>query len=326
MKLPEPPETVWRQHRETLYEHAHNETPPTRLMLGGGTILAARLGHRQSSDIDVLLPDIESLRSWEPGGPLDLTRATGGRLEGRRENRIIIRVTVDSSLDVAAIRPKLPGTEIDEEIDGRTETTLSNAQIILGKLYRSEQSVTRDAFDIVSVARADPRALEIAVNALNEHDVQVVRSNLFASNDRMARNAKGVLHGIAPEYETDLRNLGRNASIATNAHRYERVRIQAESGRLTVEKRTRTGSLPDDIHDPETARKGLQQTGIDQYLAANAAISSQRALHDLERIASTGWTGRVFDSSEAKPYTRVTAALNEARGSTRDSRRKDRRN
>ena len=209
MKLPEPAGTVWRQHRETLYEHAHNETPPTRLMLGGGTILAARLGHRQSSDIDVLLPDIESLRSWEPGGPLDLTRATGGRLEGRRENRIIIRVTVDSSLDVAAIRPKLPGTEIDEEIDGRTETTLSNAQIILGKLYRSEQSVTRDAFDIVSVARADPRALEIAVNALNEHDVQVVRSNLFASNDRMARNAKGVLHGIAPEYETDLRNLGR---------------------------------------------------------------------------------------------------------------------
>ena len=204
----------------------------------------------------MLLPDIESLRSWEPGGPLDLTRATGGRLEGRRENRIIIRVTVDSSLDVAAIRPKLPGTEIDEEIDGRTETTLSNAQIILGKLYRSEQSVTRDAFDIVSIARADPRALEIAVNALNERDIQVVRSNLFASNDRMARNAKGVLHGIAPEYETDLRNLGRNASIATNAHRYERVRIQAESGRLTVEKRTKTGSLPDDIHDPETRTEG----------------------------------------------------------------------
>ena len=34
MKLPEPAGTVWRQHRETLHEHARNETPPSRLMLG----------------------------------------------------------------------------------------------------------------------------------------------------------------------------------------------------------------------------------------------------------------------------------------------------
>ena len=312
MKLPEPARTTWRQHREMLHKHARRETPPTRVMLGGGTILAARLNHRRSSDIDMFLPDIDSIDNWKPGGSLDLVKATGGKLEGLRKNRIIVRVTPESSLDVAAVRPKLPDTETKEDIDERTETTLTNVQIILGKLYRTEQIVTRDAFDIVSAAKGDPRALEIAVNTLNSDELRVVRGNLFAGNDNMAREAGDVLKGITPEYETDLRNLGRNASVATNTHRYQRVRIQAENGRLNVQTTTKTRGTVDEDHDGKLVRSGLQRTGIDQYMAANAAISSRKALDDLNVIAESGWTGLVFDSSDREAHSRMEAALRDA--------------
>ena len=309
MRLPEPAASLWQHHRQTLHERAQQETPPTRLFLGGGTILAARLEHRRSSDIDVFLPDIETIENWKPGGPLDLVRATGGKLEGLRRNRIIVRVTLKSSFDVATVRPKLPGTEIEEEIDGRSETTLTNAQIILGKLYRTEQSVTRDAFDIISVAKGDPTALEIAVNALDTDEIQVVRKNLFGSNDRMAKEASSVLEGITPEYETDLRNLGRNASIATNTHRYQHVLMYVENSRLTVKKQTRARRPPDGIHDADAVREALQRTGIDQYLAANAGVSRQLALDELEKITASAWTGVVFDSSDVNPHERMAAAL-----------------
>ena len=312
MKLLEPARTTWRQHREMLHKHARRETPPTRVMLGGGTILAARLNHRRSSDIDMFLPDIDSIDNWKPGGSLDLVKATGGKLEGLRKNRIIVRVTPESSLDVAAVRPKLPDTETKEDIDERTETTLTNAQIILGKLYRTEQIVTRDAFDIVSAAKGDPRALEIAVNTLNSDELRVVRGNLFAGNDSMAREAGDVLKGITPEYETDLRNLGRNASVATNTHRYQRVRIQAENGRLNVQTTTKTRGTVDEDHNGKLVRSGLQRTGIDQYMAANAAISSRKALDDLNIIAESGWTGLVFDSSDREAQSRMEAALRDA--------------
>ena len=312
MTLPEPARTTWRQHREMLHEHARSETPPTRLMLGGGTILAARLKHRRSSDIDMFLPDIDSVDNWRPGGSLDLVKATAGTLEGLRKNRIIVRVTADSSFDVAAVRPKLPGTETEEDVDGRTETTLTNAQIILGKLFRTDEIVTRDAFDIVSVAKGDPRALEIAVNTLSSDELLAVRQNLFASNNTMAVEAEETLKGVSPEYQTDPRNLGRNASIATNTHRYQHVRILANDRGLSVETTTRARGAIREDHDRKLTRSRLQKTGIDQYMAANAAISSRKALNDLDTIAQSGWTGIVFDSNDRDTQARMDTVLREA--------------
>ena len=281
-------------------------------MLGGGTILAARLKHRRSTDIDTFLPDIDNVDNWKPGGSLDLVKATGGKLGGLRKNRIIVQVTPESSLDVAAVLPKLPDTEIEEDIDGRTETTLTNAQIILGKLFRTHEVVTRDAFDIVSASKGDARALEIAVNTLNKEELLAVRQNLFAGNNRMAAEAEEVLKGVTPEYQTDLRNLGRNASIATNTHRYQRLRIQADNHGLSVETTTKSRDTIREEHGRTLARTGLQTTGIDQYLAANAAISSRKALNDLSTIAESGWTGLVFDSNDREPHSRMETALQDA--------------
>jgi predicted nucleotidyltransferase component of viral defense system len=67
MKLPEPVRRAWVGHRETLLRIA-GEKVGGRLLIGGGTILASRWGHRLSEDIDVLLPDRDVVNDTHPGG------------------------------------------------------------------------------------------------------------------------------------------------------------------------------------------------------------------------------------------------------------------
>ena len=64
--MPLPPHL--EEHRQTLKRIAGYE-PGGRLLLGGGTILSARWGHRLSEDIDILLPDREAIRDIHPSFP-----------------------------------------------------------------------------------------------------------------------------------------------------------------------------------------------------------------------------------------------------------------
>ena len=87
LNLPEPVRHAWRQHRKTLHRIAEYGSGG-RLLIGGGTILAARWGHRLSEDIDVLLPDRDAVRDTHPGKRNDLAKATGGTVEGSWSDRI----------------------------------------------------------------------------------------------------------------------------------------------------------------------------------------------------------------------------------------------
>ena len=75
MKLSEPTENLWRTHRDTLHRIADDIAGPSRLLLGGGTILNADWGHRQSIDIDALLPERRNVTDLHPGRRLDLAKA-----------------------------------------------------------------------------------------------------------------------------------------------------------------------------------------------------------------------------------------------------------
>ena len=80
----------------------------------------------------------------------------------------------------------------------------------------------------------------------------------------------------------------------------------------SVETTTKSRDTIREEHGRTLARTGLQTTGIDQYLAANAAISSRKALNDLSTIAESGWTGLVFDSNDREPHSRMETALQDA--------------
>lgn len=99
--------------------------------------------------------------------------------------------------------PILPGLEKETELEERTKTVLATAQILRGKLNRSDEGLARDAFDLISAAKADRRALQHAINALNDRQMLIICDNLISTNDDMAKSAADALHGTTSEFETD---------------------------------------------------------------------------------------------------------------------------
>ena len=202
MKLQETARQAWLKHRKAIEAIAKPTGRGGRILLGGGTILGARWGHRKSIDIDVLLPDRNELGDAHPGQFNDLEIATGGKVKGKWRDRIKVNVG-ETTLDVCAMQPELPGLERPTDIEQSTETVLASAQILRGKLNRSHRHLARDAFDLITAARVDPRALQHAINALDETETRVVTRNLNDGNDTMARDTPEAL-SISKGFETDL--------------------------------------------------------------------------------------------------------------------------
>ena len=141
MKLPEPARTLWARHREAIERIATTPGAESQIMLGGGTVLAARWKHRESTDIDVLLPGRNNLNDARENGPLDLAAATGGKHEESSRDRLKVKLDI-GMLDVAAIKPQMPGLEEQLLVEGRNETVLASAQILRGKFYRTDKGIT----------------------------------------------------------------------------------------------------------------------------------------------------------------------------------------
>ena len=79
MKLHEPAANLWKKHHEAVRRISNAPGGESRLLIGGGSVLAAEWGHRKSMDIDVLLPEREGMQDAGQGGPVDLAAATGGK-------------------------------------------------------------------------------------------------------------------------------------------------------------------------------------------------------------------------------------------------------
>lgn len=130
--------------------------PPTseevvRPHLGGGTILAARLRHRLSTDIDVFLPGRYSLIGLAQEDEASIIRRLGGTAE---------------SVSGSIVRPVPSEGQQEAWIAGRREMVLTNAQILRGKLDRPERVLVRDVVDVLVAAEADPSALATAASLL----------------------------------------------------------------------------------------------------------------------------------------------------------------
>ena len=231
MKLPEPVRQAWLQHRKTLLRIA-GEPAKGRLLIGGGTVLSARWGHRLSEDIDVLLPDRKVVSDTHPGGPNDLAQQTGGRIEGKWRDRIKIRVE-HGVLDICAMQPEMQGLERSTTVEDETATLLSTAQILRGKTEPHAPGPDARRLRPRRRLQVERRALQHAVNALDKTETDLVRKNLQDANDEIANAAENALKGVTKEFETDLSRLGINAADAVGKNRYTRVRIVLE-GRTSI--------------------------------------------------------------------------------------------
>ena len=307
MKLREPAASLWKKHHKAVRRISNAPGGESRLLMGGGSVLAAEWDHRTSMDIDVLLPEREGMQDASAGGPVDLAAATGGKLVKDLPNQIGVEVD-DGEIDVAAIPPDLPGLEREAEIDGRAELVLANAQILRGKLDRTDQGVKRDAFDFAVAGEADPQSLEIAVNALNRNETRVVRHNLEASDNKRSEDSEDETEGRTPK----VRQVHRCAGAR---------RVQGSGSQPLHRRRDRHRGKPAPDLDEDESGRATNQGVLGQERGGGVAVKRSGRLSESQqpercRGAScaryTGWgrgSGRARSSTAA---TQAWAASAEA--------------
>ena len=236
--------------------------------LGGGSILNAQWNHRLSRDIDAYL----KLTSKEDGRTI-LDRAAkacnGYRVEHPNFPRIEFERDKDNHIDINLRAPTPEKGERIAVVDGEETTVLSNAQIMTGKLKgRGMTSPGRDLFDIAVCRIADPEALEIAVNAVDDITLDGIL-NVYQVTQEQYKTEASELEGI-PEGLTSIQeNPVDYASNAILESRYERVAVRTVDGKAEVhtrtagqQERTRTYESAEEIVD------GLERDGINAFLEA----------------------------------------------------------
>lgn len=140
---------AWRElfaHALTLMAHLERQIRQPRWTFGGGTVLMLRIGHRQSKDIDLFVPDPQYLGYLNP------------RLSDAAE-----QITVDYEENAEFIKLFLPTGEIDIVVGtplteqpfdvvayaGREIKVETCAEIIAKKIWhRGPRGKARDLFDL----------------------------------------------------------------------------------------------------------------------------------------------------------------------------------
>ncbi|MDB5998631.1 MAG: hypothetical protein JWP52_330 [Rhizobacter sp.] len=134
---------------------------------GGGTVLMLRIGHRQSKDIDLFVPDPQYLGYLNP------------RLSDTAE-----QITTDHEENAEFIKLFLPAGEIDIVVGtpltdqpfdlvsyaGREIKVETCAEVFAKKMWhRGHRAKARDLYDLCAVADAEPEAIRCAAPFLAKH-------------------------------------------------------------------------------------------------------------------------------------------------------------
>lgn len=161
--------------------------PAGSLRMGGGTILQARWGHRQSTDADLFC---------DPRTYVETVREHGEAMEREIRNVADDEEEGEPFVDLVATFSRVGDTEVtilpaapllDESsgrhVPGTTVRTESTGDILAGKLVHRLGGAgvvePRDLFDLVAAERHDPTALRRAVGLLTDLQVQEISATLL---------------------------------------------------------------------------------------------------------------------------------------------------
>ena len=166
---------------------------------GGGTVLMLRYGHRLSKDIDIFVPDPQSLGYVNPR----LSDVAAGITEDYEESALAIKLTLEyGEIDFVA-SPNLIGDAFEEWVlwnrPVRVETA---AEIVAKKMWhRGDRPTPRDLFDLCLVIEKEPDALRAAGRFLVRHRDVFLRE-LAANADALSRRFAEIRTlGYTPSYD-----------------------------------------------------------------------------------------------------------------------------
>ena len=283
------PSRILARLRPAFKTHVRPHTENQRgERLGGGSILNAQWNHRLSRDIDVYL----RLVSKEDGRAI-LDRAAkacnGYRVEHPNFPRIEFERDKDNHIDINLKPPTPEKGERIAVVDGEETAVLNNAQIMTGKLKgRGMSSPGRDVFDVAVCRLADPEALEIAVNTVDDLTLDGILNVYEVTRDQYKKEAtelEGIPKGLKPIQEDPVGY----ANDAILESRYERVALQTVDGKAEIKTRTAGGRQRVRTYDSaEELVEGMEREGMNAFLEAQYR-NAQAVLND---VIDNIWTGR----------------------------------
>ena len=342
VKLPEPARTLYLSERGLIDAWtAGAGFAAGQVAVGGGSVLAARWGHRYSGDIDVVVQGraayAEMLSAREKLEALAKSR--GGEVLWVHELQAVriawpngdLRKT-EKKLEFFGETESPPGhAERLDELEGRSTRTLGTRQILWGKLDRCLRGLNpKDIFDIREAGRRAPEALVAAVNAWPGFDMrrlaQAVRSDAAAVGkeiEKEVRTAAGIEPGGG-------RVIAEEAGDAVERALYREVVVGVEKGLVRVQRVNGAGQLPL-LRWPadETTVEG-ERTGMARHLDAlgmSVVLEDAASVAGRSEGAAVIWTARHGEILEwnrpfkalramAKAYAGRTAPRGGAAGDT----------
>ena len=187
----------------------------------------------------------------------------------------------ERKLDLWASAPLLGAGEQACMIDGRPETVLSTAQILRGKLERSDEHLARDVFDIAKASEKDPEALEAAINAISRPLAESIAQNFHWAAPAIAVEAEGTLGGVPADEGIPPRQLGNRGAHAISNALYTMCSIRTRDGAIEVATATRAQGEKTRRIEATSAEHDFEAAGLNAYLRAKGP--GPRALLDYAR-------------------------------------------
>ena len=215
--LPEPGRTLLRRVYPILERRFSGDSARAGFIIGGGTMLAARWGHRASKDLDIKVNNSEAYRvvsrmHEEPMLEASLDRemhAAGARAKKRSTQLDLMYIfgaedDLDPPrVDLVELSPKLRGQVIRTESEGMSFWSATNEEILAGKwIDRRENSPVRDVFDFAVAGVRDGHALQRAMATEGTaRDLDAMVEQLAGAQERYSAEGRSGLQGIPSQIE-----------------------------------------------------------------------------------------------------------------------------
>ena len=185
LTLPQPGRKLFLKARPLLIRGcglAEKGTPP-RAVFGGGTILAARWGHRESKDVDIrarlqgnsgVISRLRQIPAMEQRWNTWLRDAGMTPLMWHSAYKVTTQLLGsegegEPKLEIGEFKAPLEEEATRARVEGEEIHVASNASILAGKWWgRRAHAPVRDLYDIVVAGVKDPQSLQRALQTGGE--------------------------------------------------------------------------------------------------------------------------------------------------------------
>ena len=312
LTLPRPAAELWTATRDTLTNLGHG---PERwsVAMSGGTVLAARIGHRESTDIDLVVINKNALQEQGLLEESDLAGKLGGREVLKNPGQIKIEMPTGMiDLSTAPVIPPT-GSRI-HIISEQPQLVLSTTQIMRGKMSRAnDPAPVRDVYDVIRTSLDNQTAAELtaAYNMLIEDEQDTIESEWITMDAVYEEAASNQLRLTEPPC-TDLSSLGSTAARILHDHRIERVVVSIDDGRLRVDRTTRHGRSFTDFPATENPVETIGALGVYPCIGRHGGTAAG-ILKKAAETQGAGADGVIFDTAgelqtRPRPRTREPRA------------------